>query len=75
MNFGIFKQPQIFEYNVICKAYEEALKQGFEGTDDGSLVEWINEEVHVVMGDYQNIKVTTPEDLVVGEIILKDKEI
>jgi len=66
--------PQIFEYNVILKAYEEALKQGFEGTDDGSLVEWIGEEVHVVMGDYQNIKVTTPEDLVVGEIILKDKE-
>lgn len=65
--------PQIFEKKRLEKAYEEAILKGYDGTDDASLVEWVGYDVYVVMGSYQNIKITTPEDLVVGEMILKDQ--
>ena len=45
------------------EAYDKALKEGYRGTDDASLVERAGYEVKVVDGDYQNIKITTREDL------------
>ena len=52
-------------------ANEKAESDGFLGTDDASLVERYGARVHVVMDSYQNIKVTTPEDLVVAEAFLR----
>jgi 2-C-methyl-D-erythritol 4-phosphate cytidylyltransferase len=63
--------PQAFRYGVIRAAHEMADAEGFLGTDDASLVERMGNEVHIVIGDYRNIKITTPEDLVLAEAFLK----
>jgi len=63
--------PQAFRYGIIRTAHEMADAEGFLGTDDASLVERMGREVHVVLGDYRNIKITTPEDLVLAEAFLK----
>lgn len=67
--------PQCFWYDLIIKAYESAQKEGFVGTDDSVLVERLGCSVKMIMGSYENIKITTPEDLIVAESILKDKDI
>ena len=48
------------------EAYIHAEKAGYYGTDDASLVEFVGEKSSVVMGEYTNIKLTTPEDLWLG---------
>jgi len=63
--------PQAFRYSIISNAHEKAATEGFLGTDDSSLVERLGGEVHIVTGDYRNIKITTPEDLVLAEAFLK----
>lgn len=55
--------PQIFRGEVLKKAYERAEEEKFLGTDDSSLVERLGEKVKIFIGDYDNIKVTTQEDL------------
>lgn len=64
--------PQAFRYGIIRAAHEIAEAEGFLGTDDASLVERLGKEIHVVLGDYRNIKITTPEDLLLAEAFLKD---
>lgn len=66
--------PQAFRLSVILNAHERALEDQFLGTDDSSLVERLGKKVHIVMGDYENIKLTTPEDLIYGEAILAKKK-
>lgn len=63
--------PQVFHYGILLKAYERAFRDNFYSTDDASLVERVGGRVKVIMGSYDNIKITTPEDLLLGEIILK----
>lgn len=63
--------PQVFHYKIILEAYERAYRDNFYSTDDASLVERIGGRIKVIMGSYDNIKITTPEDLLLGEIILK----
>jgi 2-C-methyl-D-erythritol 4-phosphate cytidylyltransferase len=63
--------PQAFALSDIIAAHERARQEGFLGTDDASLIERMGQDVHVVEGEYTNIKLTTPEDLVFGEAILK----
>lgn len=58
--------PQTFRYRIIRAAHELAETEGFTGTDDASLLERIGKKVHVVIGDYRNIKITTPEDLILA---------
>ena len=55
---------------LIKKAYDEAYKSNYYGTDDSMLVENIGQEVTMIMGSYENIKITSPEDLNMGEQIL-----
>lgn len=55
--------PQAFDGKLLKQAYEEAERDGFLGTDDSSLVERIGGKVKIVLGDYDNIKITTQEDL------------
>lgn len=55
--------PQVFDYNIIMRAYQEAYKNNYYGTDDSMLVEYIGQSVSMVMGSYENIKITCPEDL------------
>ena len=63
--------PQGFHVSVLLEAHESAKQAGFLGTDDASLVERLPKEVGVVEGSYHNIKVTTPEDLVIAESFLR----
>lgn len=62
--------PQAFRREVILTAYERALADGFYGTDDASLVERMGIPVRMIQGDWENIKVTTPRDLLHGEKII-----
>lgn len=61
--------PQTFRYEIIMDAHRKALEDGFTGTDDAVLVERQNFKVKLVMGGYDNIKITTIEDLVMAEAI------
>ena len=62
--------PQSFRFNIIHSAHLNAEREGFMGTDDASLVERQGGSVRIVRGDYRNIKITTPEDLVLAEAFL-----
>ncbi|MBE6035052.1 MAG: 2-C-methyl-D-erythritol 2,4-cyclodiphosphate synthase [Clostridiales bacterium] len=55
--------PQGFRKNIIVKAYEKACAEEFYGTDDAALVERMGVPVYVVEGSYDNIKITTKEDM------------
>lgn len=63
--------PQIFFYQPLLAAYEKAMKESFYATDDAALVERNMGSIKVVIGEYTNIKITTPEDLVIAEAFLK----
>ena len=63
--------PQAFRLALLQEAHERAVQEQYSGTDDAMLVEHIGGVVHVVEGDYYNIKITTPEDLLWAEWILK----
>lgn len=66
--------PQTFVYNLIIDAHRRAEKDGFAGTDDAVLVERLGCRTKLVMGSYDNIKITTREDLVVAEAIVNNNE-
>jgi 2-C-methyl-D-erythritol 4-phosphate cytidylyltransferase len=61
--------PQGFPFPLILAAHERARREGWEVTDDASLAERAGVRVRVVEGSYDNIKVTTPEDLALAELI------
>lgn len=63
--------PQVFEHGLILGALEKAVTEGAELTDDCSAVERIGMPVCLTEGSYDNIKLTTPEDLAVAEAILE----
>lgn len=67
--------PQAFDYALITEAHERAQGEKYYGTDDASLVERLEREVEIVEGSYDNIKLTTPEDLAKAEAYLKDTQI
>ena len=61
--------PQVFRKDLILKAYDKF--GDIDVTDDAMLVEKLGAKVSVVLGTYNNIKITTPEDLVLAEAILR----
>ena len=63
--------PQAFRVSILYKAHQEAEDDQFLGTDDASLLERMGEQVVIIEGDYDNIKITTQEDLYFAEAILK----
>ena len=62
--------PQVFRRDIIENAHRAAVRDGFRGTDDTSLVERLGISVRMIRGDYENIKITTPEDLILAEALL-----
>jgi len=71
-NLWVVQTPQVFDYGLILEAHERAKKENFTGTDDASLVERIGHPVKVVEGTTDNIKITTAEDLMMAEAILRE---
>ncbi|MBI4641788.1 MAG: 2-C-methyl-D-erythritol 4-phosphate cytidylyltransferase [Candidatus Tectomicrobia bacterium] len=63
--------PQAFHYPLLWKAFEKAMSCGYYGTDEAYLIEQIGHPIKIVGGSPFNIKVTTPDDLVLGEAILQ----
>lgn len=63
--------PQGFSLSIIRNAHEKAREEKFLGTDDASLVERLGKQVTIVEGSYDNIKITTPEDLKKAEMIIQ----
>ena len=63
--------PQAFRFDLIHEAHTRAARDGFGGTDDAALVERLGLPVAMVEGSYRNIKITTPEDLILAEAFLK----
>lgn len=61
--------PQAFDLDTIRTVHQKAAEH-YLGTDDASLIEWDGGKVTLVTGQYENIKVTTPDDLWFGEAIL-----
>ena len=58
--------PQVFRFDIITEAYHRVEA---EVTDDASLVEQLGYKVKLYMGSYDNIKITTPDDLALAEIL------
>lgn len=63
--------PQIFETGLLRRAYQKAADDGYLGTDDASLVERLGVRVRLVNGCDDNLKITTPIDILLAELILK----
>ncbi|WP_040209972.1 2-C-methyl-D-erythritol 4-phosphate cytidylyltransferase [Clostridium polynesiense] len=59
--------PQCFKYDLILKCHEHIAEEGILVTDDTMAVEALGHRVYLYEGDYKNIKITTPEDLIVAE--------
>ena len=66
--------PQGFRRELLIKAYDQAEKDNFLGTDDSSLVERIGDKIKIVVSDYRNIKITTPEDLKIAESLISNNK-
>jgi len=62
--------PQVFRAHILRAAYEDAMKAGVYATDDSALVERMGGRVAIVQGYYENIKVTTPEDIAIAGAII-----
>lgn len=63
--------PQVFQRDLLEKTHKHAAREGFYTTDDAALLEWQGYKVKVLRGSYENIKVTTPEDLLMAETIVR----
>jgi len=74
----MIQTPQAFEYSLIKEAYTILIEQEEKGiktlipvTDDAMVVEYfLNQKVHLVHGSYENIKITTPEDMRIAEVFV-----
>ena len=66
----ITQTPQIFKRDLYFEGIDFALEHGLDFTDDCQLVEAIGGKVAMTVGDYTNIKITTPEDIAVAELLL-----
>lgn len=65
--------PQIFDFELYINAAQNAREKGLDFTDDCQLVESFNKKVKTVVGSYSNIKITTPDDIVLAENLLKNE--
>ena len=66
--------PQVFDRDLIRAALQAALDSGAELTDDCSAVELLGKQVTLTEGSYENLKITTPVDLILAEAILENRE-
>ena len=66
----ITQTPQVFKRSLYFEGIDFALEHGLDFTDDCQLVEAIGGKVAMTTGDYTNIKITTPEDIKLAEVLL-----
>ena len=68
--FRLVQTPQVFEVGLIKKAYEQAYRPSF--TDDATVAEAIGVHINLLKGTEKNIKITTPEDLKIAEVLYRE---
>ena len=66
----LVQTPQVFRYEMLVEAHQAAAKQPHT-SDDATLVERLGHQVKVYMGSYHNLKVTTPDDLLLAHILIR----
>ena len=64
----IIQTPQVFNASMIKKAYQQEYRPEF--TDDATVLEALGEKINLVEGNRENIKITTPEDLLISDVLL-----
>ncbi len=69
----ITQTPQIFAKRIYFEGVDFALEHGLDFTDDCQLVEAIGTKVYMTLGDYENIKITTPEDIAIANILFEKR--
>lgn len=62
--------PQGFRYDIATEIYQRAIQEGYQATDDSQLAEHYGYVSHLIAGNYENIKITTKEDLYMAETIV-----
>jgi len=70
-NLISIQTPQAFEFNMIYDCHSKIKKEGIVVTDDTMVVELFGNKVYIYEGDYTNIKITTPEDLILAEYLVR----
>jgi 2-C-methyl-D-erythritol 4-phosphate cytidylyltransferase len=70
-NLISIQTPQAFEFNLIYDCHSKIKKEGIVVTDDTMVVELFGNKVYIYEGDYTNIKITTPEDLILAEYLIR----
>jgi|SRR5208283_1724429 2-C-methyl-D-erythritol 4-phosphate cytidylyltransferase/2-C-methyl-D-erythritol 2,4-cyclodiphosphate synthase len=70
-NLWLTQTPQVFKLELLKEAFKKAYDEKFYGTDDASLIERIGKEVKMVEGFYANIKITTREDMMIADALMK----
>jgi 2-C-methyl-D-erythritol 4-phosphate cytidylyltransferase/2-C-methyl-D-erythritol 2,4-cyclodiphosphate synthase len=70
-NIWLAQTPQAFQFNILKEAYRMAYEEKFYGTDDASLVERMGKEVIMVESSYDNIKITTHDDMLMAGALMK----
>jgi 2-C-methyl-D-erythritol 4-phosphate cytidylyltransferase len=68
LNYKLVQTPQCFKSGILQQAYDQPEQDLF--TDDASVVESIGERITLIEGNYRNIKITTPEDLILAEAFI-----
>lgn len=69
-NVWMAQTPQVFRYDMILNAHEHAARAGISATDDAMLMEKAGHRVLIIPGGRHNIKITTPDDLLLAEALL-----
>jgi 2-C-methyl-D-erythritol 4-phosphate cytidylyltransferase len=72
-NYFIIQTPQCFQSNLIKKAFQQKYRPAF--TDDASVLETMGEKIVLIEGNRENIKITTPQDLIIAEALMKNSDI
>jgi 2-C-methyl-D-erythritol 4-phosphate cytidylyltransferase len=70
-NYCLIQTPQTFDLKLLKEAYQTAYITSF--TDDASVFEYSGHTISLVLGSYENIKITTPDDLLIAEVIFKQQ--
>jgi len=73
LNLWSAQTPQGFAVQTLRHAHQQAVIKGWTVTDDASLLEKMNHPVQVIVGEETNLKITTPQDMEIAEVILKKR--
>ncbi len=73
-NLVNIQTPQVFSVKEILNVHQKAKDEGFSTTDDSALFSRYGKRVYITKGSYENLKITTSEDLILAEEILKKRE-